>query len=125
MKREIPPEGIIVTLPKRFFEEQDHATYLKELEKVNNDEHVWYRVMKNLPKQDFLYVYTIIANKVHHRTMFAGLARNKTMKFPRPNGGIRTFENANAVIMAGPVVMAPYEIPMKGFQGFRYTEKIF
>lgn len=120
------PDAIIVTLPKRFFEEQDHATYLKEIERLNVDEEmIWYRVMKNLPKHDVIYVYTIIDNKIHHRTQFAGLIRDTTLRFTRPNGGLRTFENANAVMMTGPVVMAPEEITMTGFQGFRYSQKIF
>lgn len=120
------PDAIIVTLPKQFFVEQDHATYLKELQAIHeHEDKVWYRVMKNLPKHDVLYVYTIINNKIHHRTQFAGLIRNTTLSFSRPNGGIRTFENANAVMMTGPVVMAPEEITMKGFQGFRYSPVIF
>jgi hypothetical protein len=121
-----PPDGIIVTLPARFFVEYDHAIYLKEIEEMNQNENmIWYRVMKNLPTQDFLYVYTVIDNNVHHRSQFAGLIRNKTLTFPRPEGGSRTFENANAVMMCGPVVMAPEVIPMRGFQGFRYTTKLF
>lgn len=127
MKRIEQPDAIIVTLPKRFFVEYDHATYLKEIERMNQVETmVWYRVMKNLPKvRDFLYVYTIIENKIHHRAQFAGMLENTTMTFPRPEGGRRTFYNANAVMLCGPIVMAPHEIVMKGFQGFRYSQKIF
>jgi hypothetical protein len=121
-----PPDGILVTLPARFFVEYDHAKYLEEIKEMNTNEGmIWYRVMKNLPTQDFLYVYTIIDNKIHHRSMFAGLIRNKTMIFGRPEGGRRTFENANAVMMSGPIVMAPEVISMRGFQGFRYTHKLF
>ncbi len=120
------PDGIIVTLPKRFFEEYSHAKYLQEIKDMNTNEGmIWYRVMKNLPVHDVLYVYTIIDNKIHHRSQFSGLIRNKTMTFGRPEGGSRTFENANAVMMVGPVVMAPHEIPMRGFQGFRYTKTLF
>lgn len=125
-KRDIPPEGIIVTLPKRFFVEYDHAKYMEEIKEMNrNEDMIWYRVMKSLPKLDVLYVYTIIDNKIHHRAKFAGLLRNTTMTFGRPEGGSRTFENANMVMMTGPIVMAPHEISMRGFQGFQYTEFIF
>lgn len=119
-----PPIGIIVTLPARFFEEQNHAAYLKELQDVNEKDHVWYRVCKNLPIHDVAYVYTIIDNKIHHRANFAGVERNKCYRFSRPDGGIKIFENANAILTCGPVVMAPHEIIMKGFQGFRYTTKM-
>ncbi|MBC8053775.1 MAG: hypothetical protein H7Y13_11990 [Sphingobacteriaceae bacterium] len=120
------PEAIIVTLPARFFQEYDHGKYLAEIKEMNvNEEMVWYRVMKNLPIYDVIWVYTIIDNKIHHRSQFAGLLRNTTLTFSRPEGGSRTFENANAVMMTGPIVMAPEEITMKGFQGFRYSQFIF
>lgn len=120
------PIGIIVTLPKKFFEEQNHSAYLKELQDVNNKDHVWYRVCKNLPVHDVLYVYTIIDNKLHHRAQFAGVERNKNYRFSRPGGQWREFKNANAILTCGPVVMAPHDIKMKGFQGFRYvTTELF
>lgn len=119
----IPPVAIIVTLPARFFQEQNHAAYLKELQNVHEKDFVWYRVCKNLPKQDVLYVYTIIDNKIHHRANFAGIERNRNYRFPRPGGQFREFKNANAILTCGPVIMAPYEIPMRGFQGFRYVIK--
>jgi len=118
-----PPIGIIVTLPKKFFVEQNHAAYLKELENLNTKNMIWYRVCKNLPKQDVLYVYTIIDNKIHHRAQFAGVERNRNFRFPRPGGQYREFKNANAILTCGPVIMAPCEIKMKGFQGFRYVIK--
>lgn len=126
MKQIQPPDGIIITLPARFFVEYGHEKYLNEIKLMNEDETmIWYRVMKNLPIQDFLYVYTIVANKIHHRSQFAGLLRNHTKTFDRPEGGHRTFENANFVMMTGPVVFPDREYQMRGFQGFRYTQKIF
>lgn len=126
MKQTEPPIAIIVTLPKRFFEEQNHEAYLKELQDVHDYDHVWYRVCKNLPIHDVAYVYTIIDNKIHHRAQFAGVERNKDYRFTRPDGKWREFKSANAILTCGPVVMAPEEIIMKGFQGFRYvTELIF
>jgi hypothetical protein len=118
------PDAIIVTLPARFFEEQNHAAYLKELQDLEAG-HVWYRVCKNLPKHDVLYVYTIIDNKIHHRANFVGVERNKNYRFSRPDGQYRDFTNVNAILTTGPVEMAPQEIRMKGFQGFRYTKILF
>lgn len=127
MLRSERPDSIIVTLPKRFFEEYSHAKYLEEIEFMTKHpgEMIWYRACKNLPKiEDLLYVYTVIDNKIHHRAMFAGLLRNHTMTFPRPEGGERTFQNSNFIMTSGPIVMAPTnrEWPFKGFQGFRYIE---
>jgi hypothetical protein len=120
------PDAIIVTLPKRFFEEYDHAKYLDEIRRMSEDEgFMWFRAVKNLPKVDVLYVYTIIDNKIHHRANLVHYERNKTYTFPRPEGGRRTFENKNWIVTTGPVVMAPHEWPMKGFQGFRYSKTLF
>ncbi len=62
----------------------------------------------------------MIDNKIHHRANFAGVERNKNYRFSRPDGQIKAFNNANAILTCGPVIMAPHDIPMKGFQGFRY-----
>jgi hypothetical protein len=124
--RDEAPDGIIVTLPARFFKEYDHETYLKEIQEMNADEEkIWYRVMSRLPLLDCMYVYTIVDNKVHHRALFAGLVRHKNLFFTRQDGSRRNFPNANAFMMCGPIVMAPEEIAMRGFQGFRYTHKLF
>lgn len=121
------PDAIIVTLPARFFTEYSHEKYLEEIKRMQDpdDPIVWYRVCKNLPIHDVAYVYTIIDNKIHHRAQFCGLIRNQTLHFPRPAGGRRTFENANAIMTTGPIVFPPHEIPMRGFQGFRYTKMLF
>jgi hypothetical protein len=119
-----PPIGIIVTLPEQFFREYGVRRFLTDIEEMNKDEErVWYRVMKNLPKEDFLYIYVICLGKVRYRFNFVTFERNQNYWFDRPNGSIKEFENANAIVMAGPVVKAPYIIKMKGFQGFRYLTK--
>ena len=124
MIRDERPDSIIVTLPGRFFKEYGMAKYLAEIKFMNEhpDQMIWYRVCKNLPKiEDLLYVYTIIDNHIHHRACFGGLVRNTDLTFPRPNGGSRTFPNANAIMMIGPIVMAPKDMHYRGFQGFRYV----
>jgi hypothetical protein len=117
-----PPIGIIITHPISFFKEYSYERYINEHKRMNEEEGVvWYRVMKNLPTQDFLYVYTVIDGFMHHRTNLVNMIRNQTMTFPRPEGGRRTFENANAIVLGPPYVECPIRIPMKGFQGFRYV----
>ena len=120
-----PPIGIIVTLPMRFFEEYDYRKYIREHEAMNDPENdsCWFRVMKNLPTWDVLYVYTCYGGRIRHRTNFGWLVRNEHLAFTRPEGGIRDFGKANAVVMVGPYVKAPIRIQQKGFQGFRYVIK--
>lgn len=120
-----PPDGIIVTLPANFFEEHNHEKYLREL-KDTTKEYIWYRVCNKLPKFDILYVYTIIDNYIHHRANFAGVERDRDYSFPRADGTVREFKNANAILTTGPVIIAPKEKHyMQGFQGFHYTQLIF
>lgn len=119
-----PPVGILICHPKQFFVEYNKEKWLAKMEELNTKEDAcWYRVMKNLPTQDFLYIYTAYDGLVQHRTNLGWMERNKTLRFPRPEGGIRTFENANAIVLTGPFVKAPYEITQKGFQGFHYVYK--
>lgn len=119
-------DGIIVTMPARFFVEYTMEKFLDDLERMNKEDNfIWYRVMKNLPKIKTPYCYWIIGGEIKYRMDILGFTRNNTLRFARPKGGIRTFENANAIQLVGPVINAPYVIPMKGFQGFRYTELIF
>lgn len=117
-----PPVGIIIAHPARFFEEYDEKRYVRAFELMNTKpEQVWYRAMKNPPTQDFLYIYTCYAGKLQHRTNSGGILRNTTKTFSRPEGGSRTFENTNFLVHCGPYVKCPVEIPMKGFQGFKYV----
>jgi hypothetical protein len=98
--------------------------YSAMLSRFGTDQnYTWLRVMKNLPVHDILYVYTVYDGKVQHRLNLVETWRNQTKRFMRPGGGWRTFENSNGMVLGGPLVMAPYEIPMKGFQGFRYVFK--
>jgi hypothetical protein len=121
------PDAIIVTLPVRFFQEYGVREYLLDLEDMNRDEDAtWYRVMKNLPKQDVLYVYMVAFNRIHHRATFAGTFRGENLAFHRKRDkSLKEFPNCNGIIMCGPIIRAPYRIKMQGFQGFRYSKTIF
>lgn len=120
------PDAIIVTMPARFFEEYGMKNFLQDIENMNTiDGYIWYRVCKNLPKIQTQYCYWIIGGKIKYRMDLLRLERGHNYSFSRPNGGHREFNNSNAVVLIGPVIKAPHDIPMKGFQGFRYTELIF
>lgn len=128
MKYSEVSEGLIVTLPRAFFTEEKGAMrrFLSEIHQVNTiEDYYWYRVMKNLPKRDVLYVYLVINNFIKYRFTYGGIVRDKDFAFHRMDGTFKEFNKANAIILAGPVIKAPMKYPMRGFQGFRYTDKIF
>lgn len=121
-----PPIGIIICHPKAFFKQYDEKKWLLKMAELNTVEgSVWHRVMKNLPTKDFLYIYTAYDGKMQHRTNLVEIFRNRDMKFPRPEGGVRTFLNASGLVLGPPFVRALREIPCKGFQGFHYVTETY
>jgi hypothetical protein len=72
-------------------------------------------------------VYIIVCGQVRYRLLYAGYAKGQTTIY---NGDGHSWSSKQVitwprVLMAGPFVKAPYKIPLKGFQGFRYTTKLF
>ncbi len=129
MKKQIrsaPPIGIVITLPARFFEENPVERYENIISRIDSGHGHWERVMKNLPVHDILYVYTVYHGKVQHRMNLVDMWRDKTKRFIKTDGTWRTFEHCNGIVTAGPVARPPREVPMKGFQGFKYVyEELF
>lgn len=125
----IQPEGIAITMPVAFFQDRNmsYADFCKEFEQaLASEDGYWNFICKNLPTQDVLYVYIIFDKHIQYRCNLVCYERNKTKEFAdAPDGLVRRFENKNWILLSGPVVIAPDAIPQKGFQGFRYTTKIF
>jgi hypothetical protein len=125
----IPAEGIALTLPKQFFEDRGwtYAEFEKYFEKLMaKDDSIWHFRLTNLPTQDVAWVYLIFEGFIQFRLNLVMYERNKSKVFKDgPDSENRHFPNSNWVLLAGPAVRAPYEMIQKGFQGFRYTTKLF
>ncbi len=125
----IRPEGIMLTLPKRFFEDRgtDIPAFIEMFKRfMAKDESLWNFRLTNLPKHEIDKVYLVFDKKVQFRLNFVQYERNVSKSFKdAPDGRTRDFPNANWVIMCGPAVAPPREWPQKGFQGFRYTTYLF
>ena len=125
----IMPEGIAVTLPVQFFEDRkmtpaDFEKYFVRL--MANEDMLWNYRLTNLPKLDVIYVYFIFDGFLQYRLNLVMYERNKTKSFSdTPRRLQRTFEKCNWVVCSGPAVKCPYDRTLKGFQGFRYTTKLF
>lgn len=123
------PEGIMLTLPKVFFEDRkwDYVGFNKMFEKfMSHEGAIWNFKLTNLPKHDIGWVYLCYNGFVQFRVNFVQYERNVSKMFADgPKKAIRKFPNANWVILTGPAVKPPYEWPQKGFQGFRYTTYLF
>jgi hypothetical protein len=120
------PDAIIITMPASFFQEYTMEKFVYDMDQMNIvDGYVWYMVKKNLPKIITQYCYILYDGKIQYRTEIAQMVHNQTLRFTRPGGTIKTFPNANYIELIGPTVKAPYDIPMKGFRGFRYSPLIY
>lgn len=123
------PEGIMLTLPVQFFQDRgtDVKTFTEMFERfMRRDDALWNFRLTNLPTRDIAWVYLVWDKQVQFRLNFVQYERNTSKYFnDSPDGKIRSFPSANWVIMCGPAIRPPYEWPQKGFQGFRYTTKLF
>src|ERR1044072_8408408 len=124
-----PPDAIILTLPVELFKDSEMTT--EEFKPVferfmQNEGAYWNFLLTNLPTQDVQYVYIVFDGHVQYRANLVMYERNKSKSFIDDNSGkVRSFTEKNWVLFAGPIVKPVDPVPMKGFQGFRYSQKIF
>lgn len=122
------PEGILITMPAKFFQEYPGGKeqYCYILERMNeNDRIIWGNTISSIPKLPVVYCYICYDGYVRYRLNIVDFEKNTSKDF-NDGGLIRIFKNKNWVNLTGPVVKAPEgEFPKKGFQGFRYVQKLF
>lgn len=123
-----PPEGIIVTIGAKMIGAHGYRHWLKnflaamERSESDDDYCYWLRQGNQPTYPDLQYVYLCIGGKIRYRAFYAGSMGTREMQFdnkPHPIFGKAW------IMISGPIVRAPYKIERKGFQGFRYTEKLF
>lgn len=138
------PEGIIITFPVQFlydlgegyvkdskgrdlYDKEDcilrgFKECMRQLEDMRNnpDEQIWYHSIGSKPTREVLFVYITILGKVRYRANVAGWEPGGPKQFS--NG--RKREGKHWLILSD-FFKAPEEIELKGFQGFRYTQKLF
>jgi hypothetical protein len=121
--KDFQPDGIIITISQKMMKEKGPRNWLRNfLNAMANDDCTYCMRQGTRPKQDVLYVYLCISYKIRFRANFVGT-----------DSGWKTFDDGKEmfakawVMLAGPVVRPPrgQEPVMKGFRGFRYTEKLF
>lgn len=112
-----------------FFEDRGMTPdeFKKVFERHMRQEQSWWNFkLTNLPKHDVLYVYLVFAGEVQYRCILVNYERDTSKSFKDSRDQkIRHFTKCNWVLFTGPVVRPNPPIPMKGFQGFRYTDKLF
>jgi hypothetical protein len=119
----LPPEGLAITFGKEML--QDHGglrTFLKAFKRCLDADDYWIHFCKNRPKGDVVYVYIITCNRLAYRCQFGGYEYFDGNGY-KANGDITSMRPG--IILVGPLLPCPFKRRLKGFQGFRYTTKLF
>ena len=128
-KTDQPAEGIAVTWSKDLIEMRGGLlSFIRYFEKVmSSEENLWLQKCKNPPKQPIAFVYIIVCNQVRYRLNYVGW---ETGEANITYGNGYSWSRSNVIgwprlVLSGPFVKAPSKIIRPGFQGFRYTSKLF
>lgn len=120
-----PPEGIIITISAQMLKERGYRNWLRNyLDAMSRpDEKTYYMRQGARPRLDsgLSYVYLCIGGRVRFRSYYGGSLGACSVSF---DDG-RVMSARAWVLLAGPLERTPHEIKMKGFRGFRYTQKLF
>ena len=125
----ILPEGIAITWSVDLIKEKGGLlSFIRHFEKcMSSESDTWLQKCKNAPKFDIIYVYIIIHNQVRYRCYYGGHHTGETTVY---NGDGYSWSSSSVIswpriVLAGPFEKAPHKIYFSGFQGFRYTTKLF
>lgn len=117
-----PPDGIIITISQAMIKEKGYRNWLRNFLNCMGRVTCMYSMrLDSKPKHDLLYVYLCIGGKVRYRATFVGTSGPAQRKF---DDGMTMYAKA-WVHLIGPVVRPLITVKMKGFRGFRYTERLF
>jgi hypothetical protein len=122
MKSTESPEGIIITISADMLKEKGYRNWLRNFFYAMNEENTTYWMKQGArPKRDILYVYLCIGGKIRYRANFVMYDGPCEKTF---GDGKIMFARA-WIVLAGPMARPRAPIEMKGFRGFRYTDKLF
>lgn len=123
----IMPEGIVVTLGSDMIAEQGGLrTFLKGfLADMADENTVWMHKLRNAPKFDIPHVYVIVHGRLYGRCFYGGYRKaGGNYDAYTTDGRVKRIDWAH-ILLAGPFERCPFKRQLKGFQGFRYSTKLF
>jgi hypothetical protein len=118
----IQPIGIIKTMPMDFFTRYGMERFEKHFYTNPNEQTDRYFMftLSGRPKYSVLYFYLLFDGAIRYRANIIQVRGEATYRFP---GG--TIHGKAWIDTGGPVIKYYKPYPMKGFQGFRYTDGAF
>ncbi len=121
-KRLERPDGIIITISQQMLKEKGYENWVRNfIRAMEKDDMIYWFRTGNKPQYEVLYIYLCISGKIRYRIQWVGNYGYGTMKF---DNGKEIYGNA-WIAGCGPLTKPDEPIYRKGFQGFRYTQKLF
>ncbi len=118
------PDGIIITISKdQLVNGYKHwlTNFLDAMASSIQTDICYCLRVANEPKQNVQFVYLCLGGKIRYRGYYGGSSGPREITFT--DG--RVISGKAWIYIGGPVKRAPSPVIRKGFQGFRYTKKIF
>lgn len=120
----IVPEGIAVTFGKEMMDNNGgYKAMLKLfLETMADEDNYWMHKMLRWPTTEVTDVYIITLNRLWRRVKFGWFETDAAFRYSPEDPGTITWPR---MVIVGPFEKCPFKRTLKGFQGFRYTTKLF
>lgn len=120
----IRPEGIAITFGKEMMDNNggQKAVMKLFLQTMDSEENFWMHKMLLWPKIEVSDIYIITLNRLWGRAKFGWFEKGATFKYSPADPGIIEWPR---LVIVGPFEQCPFKRILKGFQGFRYTTKLF
>ena len=125
------PEGIAITFGQEMMEEQGgFLHFLKKIHETlagHEEGDYWMHKCSNLPRIEVDHIYIIVANRLYGRVYCGGYKKPDKANPKRgfTADGREQEITWNYIVLSGPFERCPFKRTLKGFQGFRYTTKLF
>jgi hypothetical protein len=125
----IVPEGIAVTFGKDMIEEKcgpgvvGLLSFLRWFEDCMASGSFFMKLSKR-PTKEVDHVYIIVANRLYCRCYFGGFD-NTFRGYMTPDDVEMSEVSWRGVHLGGPIKKPRFKRTLRGFQGFRYTTKLF
>lgn len=118
--------GIIKCLPKKWLDDVGGEKYLERTfhHSLLREDSWFYMSLAGKPKYDVGHFYLLINGFVRFRLNLAGIEPGGTLVF-RDRPIPQTWTARYWAILTAPIAEPFERMPMRGFQGFRYTEHLF
>ena len=125
MNRLEMPEALIITVSQAQLKERGLRNWVRNFYEAMNapddNPHVYCFRVGSRPRHEVQSVYICIMGRIAYKCNFVEYRGSGTIRF---DDG-RELYGHTWIICSAPMIKAPYKIPRKGFQGFRYTDELF